>query len=56
MVPEYSDQSIQEVIEGNYRIIYEVTPEAVYVLAIIHGMRALPDEIKRATGAPPAGE
>jgi plasmid stabilization system protein ParE len=43
-VPEYRDQDIREVIEGPYRVIYEVCGEDVFVLAVIHGARLLPPQ------------
>lgn len=41
MVPEYELNEVREVIEGPYRIIYLVDPEAqrVEVLAVIHSSR-----------------
>lgn len=47
MVPEYQDPDIREVIEGSYRVIYEVTADEVRVLAVIHGARLLPSEPPR---------
>jgi len=41
-VPEYRDPAIREVIEGPYRVIYEVVGQDVRVLAVIHGARLLP--------------
>ena len=41
-VPEYEDAQVREVLEGNYRVIYEVHPDRVDVLAVIHGARELP--------------
>ena len=37
MVPEYEVESIREVIEGPYRIIYHIKPDQIDVLAVIHG-------------------
>ena len=42
MVPEYQDPDIREVVEGSYRVIYQVGGEEVRVLAVIHGARLLP--------------
>ena len=41
MVPEYELNEVREVIEGPYRIIYLIDPEAhkVEVLAVIHSSR-----------------
>jgi len=36
-VPEYDIDSIREVIEGSYRIIYYVKSDQIDVLAVIHG-------------------
>jgi toxin ParE1/3/4 len=41
-VPEYADESIREVLEHPYRIIYQVTADRVEVLAVVHGARHLP--------------
>jgi len=39
IVPELEDPSIREVFIGNYRLLYEVTPTDVSILAILHGAR-----------------
>lgn len=42
VVPEYVDDSIREVIEGNYRIIYRILKEdLIEVLTVVHGARDL---------------
>jgi plasmid stabilization system protein ParE len=41
-VPEYSDESIREVLEHPYRIIYRTGTDRVDVLAVVHGARRLP--------------
>jgi plasmid stabilization system protein ParE len=41
VVPEFADPSLRELLHGHYRIIYEVTAEAVHVLAVHHGARLL---------------
>jgi len=41
-VPEKSDENIRELIEGNYRIIYEIAPNnIIYILAVYHSARNL---------------
>ena len=47
MVPEYQHSDIREVLEGQYRVIYEVTPTEIRVLAVIHGAQLLPPEPPR---------
>ena len=42
MVAEYDDPEFRELIEGPYRIIYRLRPNAVEVVAVIHGARNLP--------------
>jgi plasmid stabilization system protein ParE len=41
-VPEYADESIREVLEHPYRILYRVSPDRIEVLAVVHGARRLP--------------
>jgi len=51
MVPEYQDPHIREVLEGQYRVIYEVAATETHVLAVIHGAQLLPPEPPREPGA-----
>jgi plasmid stabilization system protein ParE len=41
-VPEYGDETIREVLEHPYRIVYRVTTDRVEVVAILHGARRMP--------------
>lgn len=41
LVPELERNDIREVTEGNYRIVYRVTPRAIYVLTVFEGHRTL---------------
>ena len=43
-VPEYSNENIREVVEYSYRLIYLVDRDVVYVLAVVHGARLLPEK------------
>ena len=48
IVPEFDDPSIRELFVRNYRLIYKITEQNVYVIAFIHGSRnlwALKDKI-----------
>jgi plasmid stabilization system protein ParE len=47
--PELARPTIREVIEGAYRVVYRVTPDAVQILAVVHGARRFPP----AEGGPP---
>ena len=41
IVPEFNNPSIRELLVSNYRMIYQVTEEVVYVIGLIHGARDL---------------
>jgi plasmid stabilization system protein ParE len=40
-VPEYEDETIRELIVGNYRIVYRIQGQRVGIIAIVHGSRDL---------------
>ena len=39
VVPEVGDESLREVIHGNYRIVYRVRPDLVEIATVFHGAR-----------------
>ena len=42
IVPEYNVDSVREIIEGNYRIIYKIySEESITVLAVHHSSKLL---------------
>ena len=43
IVPEYSEESIREIIQGQYRIVYKVnqSEEEIYIVAIHHSKRLM---------------
>jgi toxin ParE1/3/4 len=45
IVSEYQSPNIREVIEGTYRLIYEIAADEIRILAVIHGARLLPPEL-----------
>lgn len=45
-VPEWEDESVREVIIGNYRLIYLLRDDDIHILAVIHGARMLPDDTR----------
>ena len=45
IVPEIGNPNIREIGHGSYRIIYELINNEVYVVAVVHGRRLLPDDI-----------
>jgi toxin ParE1/3/4 len=52
VVPELDQPSVRELVVGTYRLIYEISDQEVFVLALIHGARDLPtawgDEVRDA--------
>ena len=40
-VPEFNDPSIRELFVRSYRLIYQVTGQAIYIIGFIHGARDL---------------
>ena len=41
IVPEWNRPTVREIFVQRYRLLYEVTPEEVYILAFLHGARDL---------------
>ena len=41
IVPEFDDPRLRELLVRSYRLIYRVAPEAVYIVAFVHGARDL---------------
>jgi toxin ParE1/3/4 len=39
IVPEFGDESVREVIHGNYRIVYRLRHEVVEIATVFHGAR-----------------
>ena len=39
VVPELGDESIREVIHGNYRIVYRMRHDGVEIATVFHGAR-----------------
>ena len=40
VVPELRDESIREVIHGNYRIVYRLRHDVVEIATVFHGARS----------------
>ena len=47
IVPEYQRETIREVFEGDYRIIYRIRSQQVDVLTVRHRARLLPGTTRR---------
>ena len=45
MVPEFENENIREVFEGNYRIIYYIKSDQIDVLAVVHGTQQLQSDV-----------
>jgi addiction module RelE/StbE family toxin len=41
VVPEYNNESIRELIVGNYRIVYRLRRQRIGIVAIVYGSRDL---------------
>ena len=41
IVPEYGNDDIREILYRDYRIIYEIFNEEIYIITVIHGSRRL---------------
>ena len=46
VVLEKNNEVVLEHFVYSYRVIYEIRKDAVYILAVVHGKRILPQEIK----------
>ena len=46
IVPEWDVDAVRERIIHSYRVIYQIQVDRVTILAVIHGARLLPDDIK----------
>jgi toxin ParE1/3/4 len=46
MVPEINDPDIREIFIYSYRLMYQISPDNIYILGVIHGKRDFtPDDI-----------
>lgn len=41
VVPEYENETIRELIVGNYRVVYRVRRQQVGIVAVVYGSRDL---------------
>ena len=41
VVPEFNNPNVRELLVQRYRLLYEVTPAEVQILAFVHGARDL---------------
>lgn len=46
VVAEYNDNSIREVFEKPYRVIYRVYEDRVEIVSIVHGGQPLPTQLR----------
>jgi plasmid stabilization system protein ParE len=44
-VPLYDDRNLRELIAYPYRLIYRVTTDCIYVIAVFHGAQQLPESL-----------
>jgi toxin ParE1/3/4 len=41
IVPELGESKVREILIGNYRLIFEIHEETIFILSLIHGARDL---------------
>jgi addiction module RelE/StbE family toxin len=41
VVPEYDQHNLREIIYHNYRIVYKITKNGIFIVAIVHASRDL---------------
>jgi toxin ParE1/3/4 len=41
IVPEVNENNVREVFIYSYRVIYQILPEGLFILAVVHGHRDL---------------
>ena len=46
-VTQWNRASLRERIVGNYRVIYQILPDRILILAVIHGARRLPKDLRK---------
>jgi len=44
VVPEFSRSDIREILVGNYRIVYRITPSQIVILTVFEGHRSMRTE------------
>ena len=49
VVPEYEDETLRELIVGNYRVVYRLRGQRIGIIAVVHGSR---DLLRRLRGEP----
>ena len=46
VVPEFQDENVRELIEGQYRIVYRILPTRIDVLTVMHVAQLLPTDVQ----------
>ena len=46
-IPEENNENVREYFVYSYRVIYEISNDYVYILAVIHGKRMIDNKIMR---------
>lgn len=45
IVPEYNDKNLREIIYKNYRIVYNIKEDCIFILYVCHCAKLLPEVI-----------
>lgn len=47
MVPELNEQTVREVVDAPYRIVYRVRADVLAIIAVAHSARQFPSDVVR---------
>jgi toxin ParE1/3/4 len=47
MVPELNEQTVREVVDAPYRIVYRVRADVLAIVAVVHSARRFPSDVVR---------
>jgi toxin ParE1/3/4 len=56
VVPDLDDPAVRQVLVGRYRVLYEVHPDAVWIMRVLHTSQDLLLALGRRTRGEAAGE
>ena len=56
VVPDLSDPAVRQVLVGRYRVLYEVHPDAVWIMRVLHTSQDLLLALGRCTRGEAEGE
>ncbi|MCC6160463.1 MAG: type II toxin-antitoxin system RelE/ParE family toxin [Deltaproteobacteria bacterium] len=51
VVPEFGDETVREIVVGNYRIVYRIGEKTIDVLTVFEGHRLMPVDLRAPDGS-----